>query len=311
LQLILPIATAIQIVPKPFVLAFLSGIFALTTPSIAAAETVMEKIARTGVLTAGTNNDAMPFAYKDNQGRLIGYSVDMLGLIRTQIEAELGKKIQLRLVTIAPNERIAKIKTRQVDIICDFSSFTWERDRQVDFSMSYAATGTHLLVKNTSKLDGNSTLRGKRIGVIAGTTNEIASKRAQPQAKYFYVRNWTEGYQAVERGLIDAFAADGVLLEARLTALKKADSFTLTPSRPYSKEGIACMVPENNSRFLNTVNLALFRHMQSFVRGEAPSVALFDRWFGTKGVVPLNRDLRDLVVETMRLVADSYEETPK
>ena len=295
---------------KPLAINLLGCLLAITIPVIATAETVMQKIARTGVLTAGTNSDAMPFAYTDRQGRLVGYSVDMLGLIRSQLETELGKKIQLRLVPLKPTDRIRKISQRQVDIVCDFSSFTWERDRQVDFSMSYAATGTQLLIKRNSQLDRNPSLADKKIGVLAGTTNEIAIKRAHPKATYVYVNNWTDGYQAVDRGQIDGFAADGLLLEARLHTAKKADTFTLIPSRPYSKEGIACMVPENNSRFLNTVNLALFRHMQSFVRGEQRSVQLFDRWFGLQGVFPLNRDIRDLVVETMRLVVDSYEETP-
>lgn len=295
---------------KRLAITVLSCLFAAATPGIATAETVMQKISRTGVLTAGTNSDAMPFAYADRQGHLVGYSIDMLGLIREQIEQEVGKKIKLRLVALKPTARIAKISQRQVDIVCDFSSFTWERDRLVDFSMSYAATGTQLLVKKSSQLENPESLRGKRIGVLAGTTNEMVMKRVQPRAKYVYVRNWTDGYTAVERGQIDGFAADGLLLEARLSAAKKTDAFNLIPSRPYSKEGIACMVPENNSRFLNTVNLALFRHMQGFVRGETKSVGLFDRWFGVKGVFPLNQDLRDLVIETMRLVVESYEDIP-
>ena len=35
----------------------------ILTAQIATAETVMEKVARTGVLTAGTSKDAFPFAY--------------------------------------------------------------------------------------------------------------------------------------------------------------------------------------------------------------------------------------------------------
>lgn len=65
----------------------------LTTfiPAVAKAETVMEKVARTGVLAAGTSKDAIPFAYTNNQGQLVGYSVDMLNLIKEQLEKELGK----------------------------------------------------------------------------------------------------------------------------------------------------------------------------------------------------------------------------
>jgi polar amino acid transport system substrate-binding protein len=71
------------------------------------------------------------------------------------------------------------------------------------------------------------------------------------------------------------------------------------------------MVPENNSKFLDTVNYSLVKFMQGFVNGNQRYVAIFDRWFGSQGAVALNRDLRDLVVETMQLVIEFREEIPK
>jgi polar amino acid transport system substrate-binding protein len=280
-------------------------------PSVATAETVMQKVARTGVLTAGTSKDALPFAYADNQGKLTGYSVDMLILIRQQLEKKLGKKIQLKLVGLTPAQRIPKIVNREVDIVCDASSFTWERDKQVDFSVSYGVTGTQLLVKSGSNIGSSESLAGKRIGVLAQTTNELAIKRAQPQAKLVYLKNRAEGYTALEQGKIDAFASDSILLEGWLQKAKNPDSFAIAPDRPYSREGIACMVPENNSKFLDTVNYSLVKFMQGFVNGEKQYVSIFDRWFGPQGAVFLNRDLRDLTVETMQLVIEFREEIPQ
>lgn len=37
-------------------------------PSVVVPETVIQKVARTGVLTSGISRDALPFAYTDNQG---------------------------------------------------------------------------------------------------------------------------------------------------------------------------------------------------------------------------------------------------
>ncbi|WP_242071998.1 amino acid ABC transporter substrate-binding protein [Nostoc sp. FACHB-110] len=280
-------------------------------PSVVAAETVMQKVARTGVLTAGTSKDALPFAYADNQGKLTGYSVDMLNLIKQQLEKQLGKKIELKLVGLTPAQRIPKIVNHEVDIVCDASSFTWERDKQVDFSVSYGVTGTQLLVKSGSDLGSPESLIGKRIGVLAQTTNELAIKRVQPQAKLVYLKTRAEGYTALEQGKIDAFASDSILLEGWLQKSKNPDNFAIAPDRPYSREGIACMVPENNSKFLDTVNYSLVKFMQGFVNGDSKYVTIFDRWFGPQGAVFLNRDLRDLTVETMQLVIEFREEIPK
>ena len=271
-------------------------------PGVASAETVMEKVARTGVLTAGTSRDALPFAYSDSQGKLTGYSGDMLGLIQQQLEKETGKKIKLKLVAVTPSERIPKIINRQVDIVCDASSFTWERDKKVDFSISYGVTGTQILIKKNSNLGSPESLINKRVGVLSGTTNEQVIKQIQPQAKLVYLRTRPEGFAALEQGKVDAFASDSILLEGWLQTAKNQDSFAIVPPRPYSREGIACMVPENNSKFLNSVNYSLVKFMQGFVNNNPKYVAIFDHWFGYQGVVYLNRDLRDLAVETMQLM---------
>ncbi|MDK2410417.1 amino acid ABC transporter substrate-binding protein [Aphanizomenon sp. PH219] len=280
-------------------------------PGIAKAETVMEKVARTGVLTAGTSKDALPFAYSDSQGKLTGYSVDMLTLIQQQLEKELGKKITLKLVAVTPAARIPKIINRQVDIVCDASSFTWERDKTVDFSISYGVTGTQILIKKETNLGSPESLINKRVGVLAGTTNEQAIKQIQPQSKIVYLKTRPEGFAALEQGKIDAFASDSILLEGWLQTAKSPDSFAIVPPRPYSREGIACMVPENNSKFLNSVNYSLVKFMQGFVNDNPKYVAIFDRWFGSQGAVYLNRDLRDLAVETMQLMIEFHEAIPQ
>lgn len=296
---------------KKITVAALSLLLTAALPGVASAETVMEKVKRTGVLSAGTSKDAFPFAYKDKQGKLIGYSVDMLKLIQQQLEKELGKKIQLKLVTLPPSGRIPNIVNRKVDIVCDASSFTWERNKNVDFSFSYGATGTNLLVKKASNLGSPKSLIGKKIGVLAKTTNENAIKRAQPQAKLIYLRDRWQGYTALQQGRIDAFADDGILLEAWLGRKQNFNSYKVVPDRPYSREGIACMVPENNSDFLDTVNYTFYGFMQGFVNNETKYVTIFDRWFGPRGAIPLNKDLRELTVETMRIVIDSYQDTSK
>ncbi len=280
-------------------------------PGVAGAETVMEKVARTGVLTAGTSKDALPFAYSDSQGKLTGYSVDMLTLIQQQLEKELGKKIQLKLVAVTPAARIPKIINRQVDIVCDASSFTWERDKKVDFSISYGVTGTQILIKKNSNLGSPESLINKRVGVLAGTTNEQAIKQIQPQVKLVYLNTRPEGFAALEQGKIDAFASDSILLEGWLQTAKNKDSFAIVPPRPYSREGIACMVPENNSKFLNSVNYSLVKFMQGFVNNNPKYVAIFDRWFGSQGAVYLNQDLRDLEIETMQLMIEFHEAIPQ
>lgn len=286
--------------------AVLSGVI---IPPSALAETVLEKVARTGQLTAGTNQEAFPFAFTNKQGELQGYSVDMLKLIQEQLSQELGKPIELQLLALTPEARIPKLVSGEVDIVCDASSYTWEREKQIDFSVSYGLTGTRLLTKRSNEAWEAQDLVGKRIAAVAGTTNELAMRRAQPKAQIMTVKDHTQGYEAFQQGTVDAFAVDGVLLEGWLQTIDNPENFAVVGY--FSKEGIACMMPENNSKFADQVNYTLVRFMDGYLKNKEPYVTTFDRWFGPQAKVPLSKDLRDLALETMQLVIDFKEEIPE
>jgi len=66
-------------------ISLLALITGLGAPSPARAETVVERVARTGVLTLGGRTDLIPGSYVDAKGQLVGVSLD----VATRIAAEL------------------------------------------------------------------------------------------------------------------------------------------------------------------------------------------------------------------------------
>jgi polar amino acid transport system substrate-binding protein len=281
--------------------------FLYASPTLA--HSVIEKVVETGVLKAGTSKDAFPFAYKDRTGHLNGYSVDMLVLIQKQLEKQLKRPVKLELVALDPADRISSLKSGSVDIVCDAASFTWERNHDVDFTVSYATTGTQLMARRSAKAWDITSLAGQKIGAMPGTTSEEAVLRVQPKAKVVLVKDRAEGYKLLQENKIMAFADDRILLEAWIQRTSNTRNFQIL-NPLLSKEGIACMVPENNSTFLDTANYSLVRFMQGFIKGKPSYVQIFDRWFGSQSALPLSRDLRDLVIDNMRLVIDTKQEIP-
>jgi polar amino acid transport system substrate-binding protein len=287
---------------KKTVISLVSWGLLLSIAPSAYAETVVEKIARTGKLTAGTSKDALPFAYRNDQGELVGYSIDILDLIVEQLETELNQEIALELVALQPKERIPELTKGSVDIVCDASSFTWKRDRLIDFSFSYSSTGTRLLTKQGNDFWDAASLAGKRVGALAQTTNEQAIRLAQPAAEIVIFKERADAYKALQQGEIDAFASDGILLETWVQHTSNPQDFHIVGD--YSREGIACMVAENNSQFLNTVNYTLVEYMQGFLDEKPAYVAIFERWFGAQGILPLTEDLRMIMIDNMQLLID-------
>ncbi|MGH2416004.1 MAG: transporter substrate-binding domain-containing protein, partial [Microcystaceae cyanobacterium] len=154
---------------KKLSLALLSLAFILALPRPSLAETVMEKVERTGTLTAGTRTDIVPYSYVNDKGELVGYSIDVLNLIKEELQTRLGKPIQLELVAVDVEDRIPKIENRDVDIVCEDVAFTWQREQFVDFSLSYSVDGVKLIAKKGGNLGSPESLKGKRIGINPNT----------------------------------------------------------------------------------------------------------------------------------------------
>ena len=76
------------------------------------AETVVEKVVRTGKLTAGTSKDALPFAYRNAEGELVGYSIDLLKLITEQLEEEYVPLAAMLLILVRYRDCILLLVVR-------------------------------------------------------------------------------------------------------------------------------------------------------------------------------------------------------
>ena len=98
---------------------WLAGILLLGTAAPVLAETVLEKISRTGVLTAGTRGSAIPFSFINEKNEWIGFSIDLLEAIRTRLEKKLGKRIKLEKKEVLPTTRMQLVANRTLDVECE------------------------------------------------------------------------------------------------------------------------------------------------------------------------------------------------
>lgn len=253
--------------------------------SISAGE-VLNKIKQTGVIKAGYRNDTAPFSFKNDQGKTVGYSLDILELIRQEAQQRLGKPIKLELVEITPDNRFTLIKNKAIDIECGSTTVTWQREKVVDFSVSYFASGTQMIVNSGSGFANSSSLKGAKIAVIPNTTNQTAMQNFAKEATLIPVTSEEEGWQKVQQKKVDGFAGDGILLQA---LKKKADNpkdYEIVPEFPYMVESYACTLPEDESQWRGLVNFTIVRFMQGVVTDIPNSIDIYERWFGVNGNTP-------------------------
>lgn len=271
-------------------LVALSVLIALSIPTPSWAGAVLDRIKQTGTINAGTRKDAVPFGYLDKKGQWVGYSVDILELIRKQAEKQLGKPIKLNLIEATAGDRFDKIQNGTIDIECASTTFTWKRTQEVDFSVSYFADGTKILTNPKSGMESLESLAGRKVGVIPNTTNERAIQLQQPAAQLVAVQDQSDGLAKLEKGEIEAFAGDGIVLEGLKKVAKNPKSLVVVPPLPYQYESYACSLPKDDSDWRNLVNYALVQYMEGIVSDQTAAVQVFEKWFGEDGVAPYPRD---------------------
>ena len=255
------------------------------------AETVVEKVARTGFLTVGTRFDAIPYSYVNDKGELVGYSMDVLERIRKRLETRLGRPVTLQMIEAnQPGEKINLIRSGDIDIACS-TAFTWERAKVVDFSISYSISGIRILAKKGSNLSTPQSLIGKRIALVPTSAAVDVIKLVQPQATIVTTYSTIEeAIEALKTGKIDAIAGDSISLAGTILR-DNPKIYEIVPEEALANFGIACMVPENNSTFLDDVNYAIVKMMQDYITNDTATVSQIDRWFGSQGMVPIPPEL--------------------
>jgi polar amino acid transport system substrate-binding protein len=259
--------------------------------SASLAETVVEKVARTGFLTVGTRFDAIPYSYINDKGELVGYSMDVLERIRKRLETRLGRPVTLQMIEAnQPGEKINLIRSGEIDIACS-TAFTWERAKVVDFSISYSISGIRILAKKGSNLSTPQSLIGKRIALVPTSVAVDVIKLVQPQATIVATYSTVEeAIEALKTGKIDAIAGDSISLAGTILR-DNPKIYEIVPEEALANFGIACMVPENNSTFLDDVNYAIVKMMQDYITNDTATVSQIDRWFGSQGMVPIPPEL--------------------
>jgi glutamate/aspartate transport system substrate-binding protein len=242
----------------------------------------LKKIRDAGTITVAYRTDAAPFSFEDANKQMAGFSVDLCRRVVGAIEKQLGvSSLKVNWVPVTVQNRFETVAKGKADMECGSSTVTLARMQLVDFSSLIFVDGTGLLVKASLAANGLGDLGGKKIGVIAGTSNERALREALSRrvlnATVVPVASREDGLQQVESGTIDAFASDRVLLMGIASKAKDAKSLALLGDA-LSFEPYALVLPRGDWQMRLAVNTALAQIYRSGAIAE-----IYGRWFGALG----------------------------
>lgn len=249
-----------------------------------AAETsrTLERIRSDGVIRLGYRSGAAPFSFRERDGSVRGYSVELCTQIAASLQKRLGlANLKMEWTPLDPDNRLDAVSSGRVDMECGTTTISLSRYEKVDFSLPIFIDGGSVLVSAASKVGRFADLDGKKIAIIPRTTTESALKRqfemfgVKPQL--VQVKDSIEGIRALSSGKVDGFASDRIVLIGLRSTAADPEKLNILDS-DFSFEPYALVVRRDDPDFRLAVNRGLVELYRS---GEIDPI--FHRWFGGLG----------------------------
>ena len=254
---------------------------ALAAPAAFAAGPTLDRIRASGTITLAYRESAAPFSFADRDGRIRGYSAEICAAVADAIQKAL-KLPSLKIVwqPVNANNRLDAVISGRADAECGTTTISLSRMEKVDFSLPIFVDGGSVLVRTSAKIGKLADLRGRKVGVIPGTTTERALVAAlnveQAQSTLVPVNDAGEAVAMLHAGKIDGYASDRIVL-AELRRQGAARDLAILPS-DFSYEPYGIVVPRGDPDFRLAVNRALVDLYKS--GGIDP---IFQRWLAPLG----------------------------
>lgn len=107
-----------------------------------------------------------PFTFKTADGKPTGFDVDIAEALCEEI------KTKCEFVEQVWDSMIPGLQAKKYDVIISSMSITDERMQQVDFTDKYYNTPSRIVLKKSVKFTDPASIKGKKIGVLKGSTQE-------------------------------------------------------------------------------------------------------------------------------------------
>jgi polar amino acid transport system substrate-binding protein/glutamate/aspartate transport system substrate-binding protein len=241
----------------------------------------LKKLAETKTIALGYRVVAAPFSFLGADGMPTGYTVDLCKRVVADLAQQLKlPPLHIHWVPVTSEDRIAKVRSGEIDLECGTTTVTFGRLTQVDFSsLTFIAGATFL-----ARADGPrriADLAGLTVGVLPGSTTEtrlpLLLKERLINAKVVRVKDEADAVQALADRRIDAFANERLTLIGRVMIAQPDGAKFALAEDDISYEPYALMMRRDPD-----MRLAVNRALARIYAGPALE-ELYNQWFGKFG----------------------------
>lgn len=196
---------------KKFVSLLLALVLMLTCCAAfadAASDDSLQKILDKGQLIMGLDDSFPPMGYRDENGEIVGFDVD----VAREVCNRLG--VELVLQPISWDAKVLELNGGNIDCIWNGFTITDELKEQLTFSKPYLANTQVIVVRGDSEAQTLADLAGKNLGVQAGSSAVVALDANPEFRDSVTVNEFKDNMTAMldlENGGLDAVLVDVIV----------------------------------------------------------------------------------------------------
>jgi ABC-type amino acid transport substrate-binding protein len=230
------------------------------------ADTSLGEIQEAGEITIGVKYDVPPFGLNNPQtGEVEGFDVDLGNYIADR----LGVEPTFREAT--SDNRIPLLVDGTIDLILSTMTITEERDLEIDFSEPYYVANGDVLVPGDSDIQSIDDLNGNTVCTALGSTYQETIKKEAPDAQLRLVDLYSECFDQVQTGQVDAVSTDNVIL----TGMVIQDDTLEILDLDYTTEPYGVGITEGDKEMKDFVDESVAEFIDSGAWQET-----YDEWVG-------------------------------
>jgi polar amino acid transport system substrate-binding protein len=253
------------------------GLMAAALPSAMAQEkSKLDKVLERGYLIVGTGSTNAPWHFKEADGSLAGFDIDMARLVAKGLFDDPDK---IEFVFQSGDARIPNLTTDKVDITCQFMTVTAGRAQQVEFTIPYYREGVGLLMLESGNHKSYDELKAAgddvTVSVLQNVYAEEMVHAALPKSKVDQYDSVDLMYQALNSGRADAAATDQSSLR---WFMQQSPGRYRDAGYGWNPQSYSCAVKPGDQRWLNFTN-SVFHEALTGVEFNTYA-ASFKKWFG-------------------------------
>ena len=226
----------------------------------AASADTLAKIRSEGVIRLGVRDNAAPFASVDAKGKPAGFTWELCRALVKNLEAELARPIEIKVVPNAVAAPFDLLKDGRIDVQCGSTTHTTERAQQAEFSSTFFVSGIAVAYRKED-VQFASPLKFGRVAVLAGSTaakimeRRLASKGSAAITAIVPVKSYDEGVAKLKAKEADTLFADSVLIPLDPAIDRRRALETVEP--------YALMMRKGDRAFVDAVDRALAKVLAS------------------------------------------------